>query len=65
MNNPAGEALITADYLQMQQKLHENPDYGTASVYYAPLVAEVLNMVGADELLDYGAGKGRLGTTLK
>ena len=57
--------LITENYRQMQQKLHENPDYGVASVTYAPLVAQVIEGVGATELLDYGAGKGRLGLTLK
>ena len=49
----------------MQLLLHQNPDYGVASVHYAPLVAEVIEAVGAKELLDYGAGKGRLGITLK
>ena len=49
----------------MQQQLHENPDYGVASVQYAPLVAQVIAFVGAEELLDYGAGKGRLGIALK
>ena len=56
--------LITEEYREMQRKLHENPDYGTASVHYASLVAEVLRAVRATELLDYGAGKGRLGQTL-
>jgi hypothetical protein len=67
MNTPTADraALISDDYRRMQQQLHQNPDYGTASVHYAPLVADVLNAVGADELLDYGAGKGRLGATLK
>ena len=60
--NPA--TLITEEYRVMQQKLHENPHYGMASVQYAPLVANVIEMVGATELLDYGAGKGRLGQTL-
>jgi len=49
----------------MQQRLHENPDYGVASIGYAPLVAEILQQVGMSELLDYGAGKGRLGQTLR
>ena len=57
--------LITEEYRQMQQKLHENPQYGSASVHYAPLVAEVIEGVGATEMLDYGAGKGRLGITLQ
>jgi hypothetical protein len=36
-----------------------------ASVQYAPLVAQVMQTVGTTELLDYGAGKGRLGATLE
>ena len=58
-------SLISEEYRQMQQKLHENPAYGAASVEYAPLVAEVLEATKAAELLDYGAGKGRLGITLR
>ena len=58
-------ALISEEYRKMQQQLHENPNYGVASVQYAPLVAQVIAAVGAEELLDYGAGKGRLGITLK
>jgi len=57
--------LITEEYREMQRKLHENPDYGVASVHYAPLVAQVLQAAGANEMLDYGAGKGRLGQTLR
>jgi hypothetical protein len=57
--------LISDDYRRMQEELHRNPQYGVASVKYAPLVAEVMNALGARELLDYGAGKGRLGTTLQ
>ena len=56
-------ALISDDYRRMQQELHKNPNYGVASVEYAPLVAQVMDAVGARELLDYGAGKGRLGQT--
>jgi hypothetical protein len=48
----------------MQQTLHENPNYGVASVQYAPLVAQLLQNFKETELLDYGAGKGRLGQTL-
>jgi hypothetical protein len=57
--------LITEEYRKMQQQLHENPNYGVASVAFAPLVAQVIEAIGAEELLDYGAGKGRLGQTLK
>src|SRR5262245_14260292 len=61
---PAAPSLISEEYRTMQQKLHENPDYGVASVQYAPLVADIVRKVGGTELLDYGAGKGRLGQTL-
>lgn len=57
--------LISEDYRRMQQKLHENPDYGEASVGTALLVAQIMEAVGATELLDYGAGKGRLGVALR
>lgn len=60
----AGPALITEDYRRMQAELHRSADYGVASIEYAPLVAEVMQTVGTRELLDYGAGKGRLGVTL-
>lgn len=57
--------LITEEYRRMQQELHRNPQYGVASVEYAPLVAQVMQTLGTTELLDYGAGKGRLGATLE
>lgn len=57
--------LITDEYREMQRKLHENPRYGMASVSYAPMVADVIRQLKATELLDYGAGKGRLGQTLR
>lgn len=59
------DSLISEEYRRMQQQLHENPDYGIASVEYAPLVAEILEATGSTELLDYGAGKGRLGLSLR
>jgi hypothetical protein len=62
---PQPASLISEEYRRMQQQLHENPDYGVASVGYAPIVAEVLRQVGMTEVLDYGAGKGRLGQELR
>jgi len=52
--------LISDAYRAEQKKLHENPDYGVASIMYAPLVIAALNGTAAKEMLDYGAGKGRL-----
>lgn len=60
MANP----LISEDYRTMQQKLHENPNYGVASVQFAPLVADIVSKLQVREVLDYGAGKGRLGQEL-
>lgn len=57
--------LITEAYRDMQRQLHENPNYGVASVQYAPVVAQVVQQARITSLLDYGAGKGRLGETLK
>jgi hypothetical protein len=57
--------LISDEYRSMQEQLHTNPDYGVASVGFAPIVAQVLDAYRARTLLDYGAGKGRLGATLR
>lgn len=57
--------LISEEYRKMQEELHRNPHYGVASVQYAPIVAQILDQVRPAALLDYGAGKGRLGETLK
>ena len=56
--------LITDEYRRMQADLHKDPLYGVASVDHAPLVAQVIEQTGATELLDYGAGKGRLAEAL-
>jgi len=56
--------LISDEYRRQQEQLHTNPKYGSASVTFAPYVAQVVDAYGARELLDYGAGKGRLGMTL-
>ena len=48
---------ISADYLEQQKQLHQNPNYGVASLQYAPLVIEVADHIGAKSISDYGAGK--------
>jgi 2-polyprenyl-3-methyl-5-hydroxy-6-metoxy-1,4-benzoquinol methylase len=57
--------LISDEYLRQQEELHKNPDYGMASVAAASAVSKVCNTYGVDELLDYGAGKGRLAKHLQ
>jgi 2-polyprenyl-3-methyl-5-hydroxy-6-metoxy-1,4-benzoquinol methylase len=56
--------MISEAYREEQRKLHENPNYGVASVSYAPFVSNVINQINAKDVLDYGAGKGRLGENL-
>ena len=57
--------LISDDYRRQQEQLHTNPDYGIASIGFAPIVAQLLEAFQMRTLLDYGAGKGRLGITLR
>lgn len=56
--------LISKEYREEQTKLHENPHYGVASKSFAPIVAQLINKTGVDNILDYGAGKGQLGQSL-
>ena len=44
----------------MQVKMHQNPNYGSTSRLYAPLIAKIIQDSNAQSLSDYGAGKGRL-----
>lgn len=61
-----GKCVISQEYKEEQQNLHrENPDYGVASVHYAPIVTNLINTLMITEVLDYGAGKGRLGAAIK
>lgn len=57
--------LITDEYKTEQERMHENPNYGTASVMYAPIVTQFINQLGVTDLLDYGAGKCRLFESIK
>lgn len=56
--------LISSDYREQQEKLHENPNYGVASIEFADTVAKMVNEMGVTNLLDYGAGKCRLMQTI-
>jgi hypothetical protein len=51
---------ISADYLVQQQKLHENPDYGVASLAFASVVKELAEAMKVRSISDYGAGKQNL-----
>ena len=51
---------ITTEYLQQQRKLHQNPNYGVASLSFAPIVADIMRQTGCSSVSDYGSGKKRL-----
>ena len=57
--------LISKEYKAEQEKLHENVNYGVASISFAPMVSGLIDTLKVDEMLDYGAGKGRLGQSIK
>jgi hypothetical protein len=57
--------LISKEYREMQAKLHEDINYGVASVAYAPIVDEIIKNHNITNLLDYGAGKCRLKDAIK
>lgn len=61
----SGNPLISEAYRLEQQRLHENPNYGVASVQFAPLVTAFINQFGVRRVLDYGAGKGRLAQNIR
>ena len=52
--------LYSPEYLELQKLLHQNPNYGTASIEFAPLVIEIAARFGIQSISDYGAGKCRL-----
>lgn len=56
--------LISKEYKKEQENLHTNPNYGVASIGFAPMVTALIDTLKVDELLDYGAGKGRLGQSI-
>ncbi len=53
-------ATISDEYLRLQQELHKNPNYGVASLHFAPIVADVIRQSGVRSVSDYGAGKKNL-----
>lgn len=47
-------------YRRQQVELHQNPNYGVASLRFAGVVAQLMAKVGARSVSDYGAGKQNL-----
>ena len=56
---------ISQDYLDEQKLLHQNPNYGIASLSFAPIVADFIRQTGVRSVSDYGAGKKNLLVGLK
>lgn len=56
--------MISESYRAEQQRLHQNPNYGTASLGYVELVNKIIKTHRFQTLHDYGAGKQRLRTGL-
>jgi hypothetical protein len=51
---------ISEAYRKLQQDLHTNPNYGVASLQFAPIVADIIRQSKARSISDYGAGKKNL-----
>ena len=56
---------ISTKYLELQKKLHENPDYGVASISIAPVVKGFFEAGKFKSISDYGAGKKNLSHALR
>lgn len=57
--------LITPSYVLEQHALHKDPAYGSGSHRHAYLVAGIARLEGCKTILDYGCGKGTLGSVLR
>ena len=53
----SGRSTISAEYRAQQQELHKNPEYGVASLGFAPTVKTLMEQFGVKSISDYGAGK--------
>jgi hypothetical protein len=52
----AGQRISPA-YLALQQRLHEDPNYGVASLDFVSVIKDIMVQTKAQSLSDYGAGK--------
>jgi len=55
---------ISAGYLAEQQRLHQQPAYGSRGYNWGYMVAGIARIEECRSILDYGAGKGTLTKTL-
>ncbi len=56
---------ISDTYRDQQKELHKNPNYGVASLAFAPIVAKLVESNAIKSISDYGAGKKHLQTALQ
>ena len=56
---------ISDEYRAQQVELHTNPNYGVASIAFAPIVAKLAVDNKVKSISDYGAGKKHLQTALQ
>ena len=60
INQTSFKETYSNNYLDEQIKLHENENYGVASLSFAPIVAGLIKELKIESISDYGAGKKRL-----
>ena len=51
------QQTISSEYLELQKTLHQDPNYGVASLVFSSIVAPLYKQINARSLSDYGAGK--------
>ena len=52
--------IISQEYLDLQKELHQDENYGKASIKQAPLVKQIFEKNNFTSISDYGAGKKNL-----
>lgn len=63
---PAANKLISESYRNLNAALHaSNPQYGTSGGKWAAKVHRLARQYQAGSVLDYGSGRGTLGTALR
>ena len=62
---PESSKTISPAYLEQQQSLHAQGNYGVMGGSYAPLISQIIERTGATHLLDYGCGNCSLARALK
>ena len=48
--------LISEEYRKEQERLHQNPKYGTMGAHFGQMISQIVDKNEINHLLDYGAG---------